>query len=269
MLEHRGNRRRPPPFDFTRLLFAVYKTTLEGRRLSFWATAEDEDVCLEGVVRDDTVPETGLPADLFSDDFGENIRCGNIYQAVKPLVSALAAECGKVYLSDPKADRAKLRVLELGSGMGLPGLWAAAAGCEVTLTDSHSAVLELLERSCRLNGLSAVVRRLHFGDAPVWLADGFDLVLAADVMYEEGQAELLFRTAAAALRLGGVFLLGHKERSNLNLPSEIAFAERHGLVLVAGEATCNFETVQVFRFEWGPSALGSSRSVPVSLDSMD
>eukprot|EP00929_Paragymnodinium_shiwhaense_P034545 TRINITY_DN18784_c0_g1_i2.p2 TRINITY_DN18784_c0_g1~~TRINITY_DN18784_c0_g1_i2.p2 ORF type:complete len:103 (+),score=8.51 TRINITY_DN18784_c0_g1_i2:135-443(+) len=50
-------------------------------------------------------------------------------------------------------------------------------------------------------------------------------------LYEEGAAELLFKTVSMALRDGGLFVMACKERSNVNLPEELRYAEERGLGL--------------------------------------
>jgi predicted nicotinamide N-methyase len=87
-----------------------------------------------------------------------------------------------------------LPTLELGCGLGVTGLAAAALGAEVTATDWAPDALELLARNARRNGLRLAVRRLDwfaapdaplFGDAgPPPPRDGWPLVIAADVLYE-------------------------------------------------------------------------------------
>ena len=78
-----------------------------------------------------------------------------------------------------------LRVVELGCGLGAPSLAAARAGAVVLATDEAPEALELVARSAQANGLQV--------DTAVagWAAPGellerapFDLVLAADVLYE-------------------------------------------------------------------------------------
>jgi hypothetical protein len=242
------NRRCPPPFDVTKLLFAVYKVQLEEVDLVFWATAEQEDVLLDGAARDESVSEEPLDESDFEDDFGENIRCGNVYEAVTALCSAFLT------LRNRGALGVGTHLLELGAGVGLPGLWAAAAGASVVLSDAQKAVLHLLRRNVALNSRGACspppqIRELHWGDAPGWLLEAFDMVVAADVLYEEGAAELLFATAAAALRPHGTLLLAHRERQChlLSTADALQIARRFGFQKNAGEVTCP-GVVEVFVF---------------------
>eukprot|EP00928_Gymnodinium_smaydae_P049828 TRINITY_DN33464_c0_g1_i1.p1 TRINITY_DN33464_c0_g1~~TRINITY_DN33464_c0_g1_i1.p1 ORF type:complete len:289 (-),score=38.44 TRINITY_DN33464_c0_g1_i1:316-1137(-) len=81
-----------------------------------------------------------------------------------------------------------VRCLELGAGLGVAGLAAAAAGVarEVVLTDKAEMV-PLLRHNIDLNGLSAEGRCraecLDWGCAPPLEWGPFDIVLAADVIY--------------------------------------------------------------------------------------
>jgi predicted nicotinamide N-methyase len=84
------------------------------------------------------------------------------------------------------------RVVELGCGLGLPSLVAAACGARVLATDWSSAALELLERNAAANGLRLRTLRVDWA-APEELLElaPFDLVLAADVCYERRNVALL------------------------------------------------------------------------------
>ena len=78
-----------------------------------------------------------------------------------------------------------LRVVELGCGLGAPSLAAARAGAVVLATDEAPEALELVARSAQANGLQ-VETTLAGWAAPGELLERapFDLVLAADVLYE-------------------------------------------------------------------------------------
>ena len=85
------------------------------------------------------------------------------------------------------------RVLELGCGLGVPSLAAARAGAEVLATDESAEALELLQRNARANGARLATARAEWRSPDGLAARGpFDLVLAADVLYERpAVAELL------------------------------------------------------------------------------
>jgi predicted nicotinamide N-methyase len=82
------------------------------------------------------------------------------------------------------------RVLELGCGLGLPSIAAALAGAEVLATDWAHEALVLLERNAAANDAALRTARLDWR-APGTVEHSFDLVLAADVLYERTHPELL------------------------------------------------------------------------------
>ena len=77
-------------------------------------------------------------------------------------------------------------MLELGCGLGLPSLVAATRGAVVTATDWASDAIELLRRNAARNQL---VLRSEVHDWREPWDEEFDLVLAADVLYEQRNVE--------------------------------------------------------------------------------
>ena len=91
-----------------------------------------------------------------------------------------------VALAREVAGVAGLRVVELGCGLGVPSLAAARGGAEALATDSAPEVLALVQQSARENGLRVDTAQVDWRTADALIARGpFDLVLAADVLYEE------------------------------------------------------------------------------------
>jgi predicted nicotinamide N-methyase len=86
------------------------------------------------------------------------------------------------------------RVVELGCGLGVPSLVAARAGGRVLATDWSQAALDLLQRNARANELALETLRLDWSTPAALLERApFDLVLAADVLYERRNVALLLR----------------------------------------------------------------------------
>jgi predicted nicotinamide N-methyase len=82
-----------------------------------------------------------------------------------------------------------VRVVEIGCGLGVPSLVAAARGADVTAVDWAPDAIDLLRENAGRNGL--VLDAIHAD----WRAfEGkYDLALAADVLYEERNIEPLAR----------------------------------------------------------------------------
>ena len=96
-----------------------------------------------------------------------------------------------------------LRVVELGCGLGVPSIAAARAGAVVLATDACGEALALVERNAHANGVQVETAAVDWS-APEDLVSraSFDLVLAADVLYERSSVapllSLLPRLARAA-----------------------------------------------------------------------
>jgi predicted nicotinamide N-methyase len=107
--------------------------------------------------------------------------------------------------------RGARRVLELGCGLGLPGLVAARRGARVTFLDRVPVALAFVRASARANGLAAVDLVAADATAPA-LAARFDLVLAAELVYDRAAFPALARALAAYLAPGGRALLADAGR---------------------------------------------------------
>ena len=85
-----------------------------------------------------------------------------------------------------------LRVVELGCGLGVPAIVAARAGATVLATDSCREALELVGRNAEANGVQLETATVDWAQPDELISRArFDLVLAADVLYERGGVALL------------------------------------------------------------------------------
>jgi predicted nicotinamide N-methyase len=85
-----------------------------------------------------------------------------------------------------------LRVVELGCGLAVPSFAAARAGAEVLATDSDPEALELVAQNADANGVRIETRAIDWARSDELVSLGpFDLVLAADVLYERASVALL------------------------------------------------------------------------------
>jgi predicted nicotinamide N-methyase len=73
-----------------------------------------------------------------------------------------------------------VRVVDLGCGLGVPALAAAARGAEVTAVDWAADAIDLLARNAEANGVSLELVHADWRE----FTGEFDLVLAADLLYE-------------------------------------------------------------------------------------
>jgi predicted nicotinamide N-methyase len=95
-------------------------------------------------------------------------------------------------------------LLELGCGLGLPAIVAACQGFAATASDYEEAALEGVRYNAARNGAESLAtllldwRRLP-DDLP-----RYDLVVAADVLYEKHHATALGAVVARTLAPGGV-----------------------------------------------------------------
>ena len=84
-------------------------------------------------------------------------------------------------------DLAGKRVLEFGCGLALPSLAAALAGAEVVASDWAPEAVDLAASNAAANGLAVTATVLDWASGASDIGY-FDLVVAADVLYEERNA---------------------------------------------------------------------------------
>jgi predicted nicotinamide N-methyase len=126
---------------------------------------------------------------------------------------------------------AGLRVLELGCGLGLPSLVAAANGSHVLATDWARDAIALLRSNAARNGLLLEAAQADWREPGSLDLGGFDLVLAADVLYEERNGGPLLSLLEPFLAEGGEVLIADPGR-------------RHAAAfLIAASARCRIETI--------------------------
>ena len=83
------------------------------------------------------------------------------------------------------------RILELGCGIGLASLVLQRRGADVVASDAHPLAEVFLAYNAALNELPALHYRHLRWDMPLDTLGLFDAVIASDVLYERGHAELL------------------------------------------------------------------------------
>jgi predicted nicotinamide N-methyase len=106
------------------------------------------------------------------------------------------------------------RVLELGCGLGAPSAVAARRGARVLATDSSSDAVAFAAHNLALNDQEGDVALVDWAD-PDALAGGapWDLVIAADVLYTQANAQALARVLPALVGDRGQALIADPRRA--------------------------------------------------------
>jgi predicted nicotinamide N-methyase len=105
------------------------------------------------------------------------------------------------------------RTLELGCGLGAPSVAAARAGGRVLATDWSPDAVRFARTNAQRNGASLDVRVCAWAHPEELLARApWDLVLAADVLYERRNVPLLARLLPCLLDRGGEALIADPGR---------------------------------------------------------
>jgi predicted nicotinamide N-methyase len=143
--------------------------------------------------------------------------------------------------------RAGSRVLEIGCGWGLPGIFCARyCACAVTAVDADRNVFPYLELHAALNGAKVRTQRLRFEQLTVERLRAFDLLLGADICFWDHLEGPLFNLVRRARRAGvGRILIADPGRSPFT-----RLAER------CGEAFPDLAAVRPIRLRRPVSASG-------------
>jgi len=120
-----------------------------------------------------------------------------------------------------------VRAIELGCGVGLPSVVALRRGAEVLATDHYRAALDFAAHNARVNAGRELPTALLDWHSPPREPGSFDLVLAADVLYERRHAEALSRLVPRLLAPGGEALVADPGREGC--AAFLAALERAGL----------------------------------------
>ncbi len=162
-------------------------------RMSFDIAGTPWDV---DVVRDEKA-QMGITADRDLYPFGLMI-----WEAAVVL-SRVMAERGAALTGLP--------ILELGCGIGLPGLVAQQHGAKVVQTDHNSLALALCRYNAALNKVSGIEQ--FVGDWHDWQhAQRYPLIIGADIIYDTADYALLEKVFRANLAPGGEVILTDPSR---------------------------------------------------------
>jgi methyltransferase-like protein 23 len=103
-------------------------------------------------------------------------------------------------------------VLEIGSGLGLPGTVCAVKGAAVTFSDYNRDAVKLSLNNAAINGVKATG---HLGDWRDFVLDEkFDLVIGSDVFYDPELNLYVKAIIKNSLKPQGQLLLSHQRREH-------------------------------------------------------
>ncbi len=104
-----------------------------------------------------------------------------------------------------------IAALELGCGLGLPGIVGLARGLKVTFSDFDECALRFADVNARLNGFTDFqTLQLDWRCPPADLR--FPVIFGADLIYEASHAEMLVGVIQRMLASGGTCWLTDLER---------------------------------------------------------
>lgn len=130
----------------------------------------------------------------------------DLWPAARMLAKAIVRETWPVPPSGQK-----LHALEVGCGLGLPGIAALAMGLRVTFSDYDATALHFAADNARLNGLEDfAVLQMDWRYPPEGLQ--VPVVLASDLIYEMRNVEPLVKLIQQVLAPGGQCLLTDQDR---------------------------------------------------------
>lgn len=119
-------------------------------------------------------------------------------------------------------------LMELGAGLGAPGLTAAAAGFQVTLTDYEEVILDFQ----RINAAASKVDTVQFSLLD-WLNPPemaqYEVIVGAEILFREDFFQPLLEILRKALKPGGVVYLAH-DMQRRSLKPFLQMAEKDYIV---------------------------------------
>ncbi|XP_031403032.1 protein N-terminal and lysine N-methyltransferase EFM7 isoform X2 [Punica granatum] len=135
-------------------------------------------------------------------------------------------------------------VIELGSGVGITGILCSRFCREVVLTDHNDEVQKILKKNIELHSSKdhshhAVAEKLEWGNSDQInqilrrRPGGFDLILGADICFQQGSVPLLFDTVKQLLQVRErdccKFILAYVSRAKIMDSLVVSEAIRHGM----------------------------------------
>lgn len=115
----------------------------------------------------------------------------------------------------------RLKMLELGCGIGVTGIAALFAGHDVTFSDHATAAVRLAVHNASLNGFPNAIGKVFDWQQPPESLQ-YDFVFGSDVLYDAANHQRLLYTMQQMLRVDGIAWLGEAGRANADRFVELA-----------------------------------------------
>jgi predicted nicotinamide N-methyase len=164
----------------------------------------------------------------------------------------------KAVLREPWAPG--LHALEVGCGLGLPGIAALACGLRVTFSDYDATALHFAAENARANGLDGFdLLPMDWREPPEGLR--VPVILASDLLYELRNVEPLVALMKKVLAPDGVCLMTDQDRVPSHLLRETLTArgmEYTTRVMHAGEPGGRRMRGTLYRITHGPATMTGS-----------
>ncbi len=117
------------------------------------------------------------------------------------------------WVGDHASELAGRTVLELGAGVGLPGIVAASYGAIVTQTDHDPQALRLAIQNAALNGVGGLT--VAVGDWFAWSNPArYDLIFGADIVYDGADHAAILALFDRLMNPGGRIVLADPGRQH-------------------------------------------------------
>ena len=128
------------------------------------------------------------------------------------------------YVLGSQSDVTDKRLLELGAGLGAPGLAAASAGYKVTISDYEEIIMDFQKVSAAASGLNGI----HFAHLD-WLnppqMEPFDVLAGAEILFRDEFFEPLLHIFKTYLKPEGMVYLAHDAKRQ-SLPKFLNIAQK-------------------------------------------
>jgi len=135
-------------------------------------------------------------------------------------------------------------ILEIGCGIGLPSLVLQQRNADITASDHHPLAGSFLAHNAALNALAPIPFVQAAWADPNRQLGRFDLIIASDVLYERGHAELLADFIDRHAQPHAGILVTDPGRGHANQLSRRLHGQGYGVT----EQRCRFEETETAPF---------------------